>query len=230
MKKNLLICTAYLILSFVVFTTLYFTAQRTNFLAMYNSGNECGESELIRSFAFVQNGSDAQQMFNKIKPVLDRYDANIYTTTFSGNGKLMTKYVYCAQPSAFRSLPLTSGRFFSQDEMLSELFLSTIATADTNQIGQIAGFSDIESVGLSGFENKRIFRLSGGEQQRVAIARIILKPCDIVLADEPTGSLDQSNRDIILDMIKTLNADGKTVIIVTHDPYVAERCTRQIRL
>ena len=88
----------------------------------------------------------------------------------------------------------------------------------------------LDSVGLAGFENKRIFRLSGGEQQRVAIARIILKPCEIVLADEPTGSLDQTNRGIILDMIKAINADGKTVIIVTHDPYVAECCTRQIKL
>ena len=86
------------------------------------------------------------------------------------------------------------------------------------------------AVAVGGFENKRIFRLSVGEQQRVAIARIILKPCEIVLADEPTGSLDQTNRGIILDMIKAINADGKTIIIVTHDPYVAECCTRQIKL
>ena len=144
MKKNLLICIAHLILSFVVFTTIYFTAQRTNFLAIYNSGNEFNESELIRNFVFVQNGKSAQQMFNAIKPVLDRYDANIYTVCFSDNGKVMSKYVYCTQTGAFRSLLLANGRFLSQDEMQSEMYLSTFITSDAYQIGQIAGFSDVD--------------------------------------------------------------------------------------
>lgn len=85
-------------------------------------------------------------------------------------------------------------------------------------------------VGLKDYENRKIYELSGGEQQRVAIARCILKPSKIILADEPTGSLDKNNVLIVLDLLKKLNKKGQTVIIVTHDPFVAESCTRIIDL
>lgn len=88
----------------------------------------------------------------------------------------------------------------------------------------------LKKVGLEGFENKKIYTLSGGEQQRVALARVILKPCQMILADEPTGNLDSSNRDIVLENLLDLNKEGKTVIIVTHDDYIAKKCNRVIRL
>ncbi|MDO5016284.1 MAG: ABC transporter ATP-binding protein [Eubacteriales bacterium] len=88
----------------------------------------------------------------------------------------------------------------------------------------------LSAVGLEGYEDKRIYHLSGGEQQRVAIARCLLKPSNIVLADEPTGSVDPHNREIIINLIKEMNINGKTVVIVTHDPYVAAHCRRQIYL
>ncbi|MDR0499812.1 MAG: ATP-binding cassette domain-containing protein [Coriobacteriales bacterium] len=88
----------------------------------------------------------------------------------------------------------------------------------------------LHKVGLDGFLNARIFELSGGEQQRVAIARCLLKPSRLVLADEPTGSLDDRNRDEIIQMLKDINATGKTVVIVTHDPVVAGACNRTIEL
>lgn len=86
------------------------------------------------------------------------------------------------------------------------------------------------SVGLDGYEKRKIYELSGGEQQRVAIARIILKPSKIVLADEPTGSLDEENVKIVLGLLRELNKDGKTVIIVTHDKQLANECDRIIEL
>lgn len=85
-------------------------------------------------------------------------------------------------------------------------------------------------VGLNDYEKRNIYELSGGEQQRVAIARIMLKPCKIILADEPTGSLDEKNRKIVLDLLKKLNEDGKTIIIVTHDQFVAGQCHRVVNL
>ena len=85
-------------------------------------------------------------------------------------------------------------------------------------------------VGLEGFEKRKIYELSGGEQQRIAIARIILKPCEIILADEPTGSLDEKNKDIVLDLIKKLNKKGKTIVLVTHDEFVANQCDRIINI
>ncbi len=82
-------------------------------------------------------------------------------------------------------------------------------------------------VGLEDFLSKKIYQLSGGEQQRVAMARILLKPSDIILADEPTGSLDRDNRDTIMRMLTEINKSGKTVIVVTHDLEVS-KCARRI--
>ena len=88
----------------------------------------------------------------------------------------------------------------------------------------------LSDVGLEGFEKRKIYELSGGEQQRIAIARIILKPCEIILADEPTGSLDEKNKDIVLDLLKKLNKKGKTIVLVTHDEFVANQCDRIINI
>lgn len=77
---------------------------------------------------------------------------------------------------------------------------------------------------------QKVFELSGGEQQRVAIARNLLKPHNIILADEPTGSLDHQNRDIILSLLKNMNKEGKTVVVVTHDEVVTNKCDRRIEL
>ncbi|ELK42009.1 ABC transporter ATP-binding protein [Brevibacillus agri] len=88
----------------------------------------------------------------------------------------------------------------------------------------------LEKVGLDISLKQKTYGLSGGEQQRVAIARILLKPCDLILADEPTGSLDVDNRNEIVKLLKELNHKGKTIIIVTHDEYVAGECGRVISL
>lgn len=88
----------------------------------------------------------------------------------------------------------------------------------------------LEKVCLSGYGKSKIYELSGGEQQRVAIARLLLKPSKIILADEPTGSLDEKNREIILSLLKDLNKSGKTIVLVTHDKYMANQCTKIIEL
>lgn len=75
----------------------------------------------------------------------------------------------------------------------------------------------------------RVMTLSGGEQQRVALARCLLKPGELILADEPTGSLDQVLADVALTEMLALQRDfGKTLLVVTHDPRVAKRCDRLI--
>lgn len=85
-------------------------------------------------------------------------------------------------------------------------------------------------VGLEGYEKKKIYQLSGGEQQRVALARCILKPSKIILADEPTGSLDPENRDRVLSLLRKMQRDGKTIVIVTHDGTVANMCDEIVEL
>ncbi|MBR1763953.1 MAG: ABC transporter ATP-binding protein [Ruminococcus sp.] len=88
----------------------------------------------------------------------------------------------------------------------------------------------LESVGLKDKLNEKIYKLSGGEQQRVSLARVMIKKCNVILADEPTGSLDPENGNKIMDIFKRLNKEGKTVIIVTHDMKIAEQCERVIKI
>lgn len=86
---------------------------------------------------------------------------------------------------------------------------------------------------LLGLEHKKdsfINELSGGQQQRVAIGREILAHTDIILADEPTGNLDGENAKNVMDILKALNKEGKTIVLVTHDLKIANYADRIIRL
>lgn len=88
----------------------------------------------------------------------------------------------------------------------------------------------LERVGMSHRLDHRPAQLSGGERQRVAIARAIINRPRLVLADEPTGALDATNAGRVLDLFRSLHADGVTVLVVTHDPSVAARTDRTIGL
>jgi putative ABC transport system ATP-binding protein len=83
-------------------------------------------------------------------------------------------------------------------------------------------------VGLGGRAGHRPNQLSGGQQQRVAIARALANQPDLLLADEPTGALDQATGQEVLALFETLNRGGLTLIIVTHDGQVAARAKRRV--
>ncbi|AUJ23759.1 ABC transporter ATP-binding protein [Virgibacillus dokdonensis] len=88
----------------------------------------------------------------------------------------------------------------------------------------------IDEIGLHHRITHFPHQLSGGEQQRVAFARALLSEPTILLCDEPTGNLDSANRDIIIQLLKQIHAKGKTIILATHDPIVAEQADRTITI
>ena len=88
----------------------------------------------------------------------------------------------------------------------------------------------LNAVNMEEFAQKPVNKLSGGQKQRVAIARAIVNSPSVILADEPTGALDTKTSEEIMEVFKTLNRGGKTVIIVTHDPKAAAKCDRIIEI
>ncbi|MEM5243494.1 ABC transporter ATP-binding protein [Thermoanaerobacter sp. CM-CNRG TB177] len=88
----------------------------------------------------------------------------------------------------------------------------------------------LEKVGLEVKINEKVRNLSGGERQRVAIARAIINDPEVILADEPTGSLDAENGEKIVDILESLVDKGKTLLIVTHNEAIAKRCDRIFRI
>lgn len=88
----------------------------------------------------------------------------------------------------------------------------------------------LKSVGMDQMAKKPVNKLSGGQKQRVAIARAIVNEPAVILADEPTGALDTKTSADIMELFRSLNSTGKTVIIVTHDIEIAKQCGRIIEI
>ena len=86
----------------------------------------------------------------------------------------------------------------------------------------------LERVGLAGYEDNLPSELSGGEQQRIAVARSLANTPQLILADEPTGNLDSTNGSAIVEILESLWADGTTIVLVTHDLAIAERSARVV--
>ncbi len=107
------------------------------------------------------------------------------------------------------------------------LLLTKLSKAERRKRAQIA----LKVVGLADRMSHYPRQLSGGQEQRVGIARAIVTDPDLLLCDEPTGDLDRKSGDEILDLLQTLNREhGKTIVMVTHDPHAADRARRTLHL
>lgn len=103
---------------------------------------------------------------------------------------------------------------------------------DKSKISAMRGraFEQLKLIGIEHLASNKIATLSGGEKQRVTIARALVKNPDYILADEPTGALDSENAEIFMEQLKILHQKKKTIIIVTHDMEIARQCERTIKI
>lgn len=196
----------------VIFNNLDLTIKRNEFVAITGSSGK-GKSTLLNILGLLEKKDCGNMMINGIEnAVINKQNGKqLLRKTI---GYLFQNYALIDNESVLYNLNIAL-RF---EKLKKKDKITNIKKA-------------LIDVGLSENDlNKKIYKMSGGEQQRVALARIILKPCDIILADEPTGSLDEKNRDNVLRILKSLQAGGKTILIVTHDTYVANYCDRIICL
>ncbi len=112
------------------------------------------------------------------------------------------------------------------DNVAAGLLYRGTSGRQRREMAQIA----LEKVGLGDRLHARPTKLSGGQRQRVAIARAIVAEPSLILADEPTGNLDTATGDGIVDLLKQLNADGSTIVVITHDADLAAQLPRQIEV
>ena len=109
-----------------------------------------------------------------------------------------------------------------ENVMLAQYFHST---TDEREAAEA-----LERVGLGGRMKHLPAQMSGGEQQRVAIARALINQPKLILADEPTGNLDEANEQIVIDLFRELHKSGRTIVMVTHDPDIARQADRRVEL
>ncbi len=109
-----------------------------------------------------------------------------------------------------------------ENVMLSQYYHSTIDEHEAKKA--------LDLVGLSHRQTHLPNQLSGGEQQRVCVARALINNPDILLADEPTGNLDEKNEQVVLELLKNLSNEGKTIVLITHNPDLGEKAQKIITL
>ncbi|EGO5014719.1 bacteriocin ABC transporter ATP-binding protein [Enterococcus faecalis] len=172
----------------------------------------CGKTTLLNTIGLIESVEQGTyQIFNESAPKINSKKAN----------KLIRENI----SYLFQNFALVDS-FTVRDNLLMALKYVKLSKSEKEQLIH----DTLQQVNLEGYQDLKVFEISGGEQQRVAVARSILKPSKLILADEPTGSLDPENRDEILAILNQLNKNGKTIIMVTHDNKVAESCHRIIRL
>ena len=195
----------------VVFTDLSYTINDGKMIAIVGPSG-CGKSTLLNILGLLDTDYSGEVL----------YDGQLLS---KASEKKRDEYIRNNINYLFQNYALIETDTVEENLMLALEYEKLTKNEKTKKIN-----NSLELVGLKDFNKKEVFTLSGGEQQRVALARIILKRGNIVLADEPTGNLDRNNSNKVMEILKTLQKQGRTIIIVTHDESLASQCDDIIRL
>ena len=171
-----------------------------------------GKTTLLNIIGLLDKPDSGELSINGKTNISKRDILRLRRTFF---GYIFQDYLLMADKTVKENIDISKKLFKYENEKLER--------KDTDEI--------MKKVGLDhSYLNKKICQLSGGEQQRVAIARMLLKPYELVLADEPTGNLDRKNKNEVIEIFKDIKKDGKTIICVTHDKEVADSADKVINL
>ena len=195
-----------------IFKDLSFDIEENEFVALVGPSGS-GKSTILNMIGLLDTVDSGKILINgKVLPKVNSqsavyYRRNVINYLFQSNALISTSSV--------------------KDNLMLAMTFSNFSRQEKEQRIK----ETLEFVGLQNRLNSKINELSGGEQQRIAIVRAILKPGDIVLADEPTGSLDPEMSQKAFDLIRTLRDQfGKTILVVTHNMEQARQCDRIISL
>ena len=195
-----------------IFQNLNLSVEDGEFIAIVGPSG-CGKSTLLNMIGLLES-SDLGQIKLKGKEI----------PKIESNGATMLRRNTINY--LFQSFALITDMTIYQNLFLAMNFSNMTTKEKDTRIEEI-----LKKVDLEEFRDERVNTLSGGEQQRVALARTILKPGDIILADEPTGSLDSAAAEIAFNLIKDLSKQyGKTVMMVTHSKELANEANRIISI
>lgn len=195
-----------------IFQNLNLSVEEGEFVALVGPSG-CGKSTLLNMIGLLESRDEGQiRLKGKEIPKIESNKATMLRRN-------TINYL-------FQSFALINDMTIYQNLFLAMNFLKITNKEKDTKIDEI-----LKKVHLDELKNEKVNTLSGGEQQRVALARTILKPGDIILADEPTGSLDSVAAEIAFSLIKDLSKQyGKTIMMVTHSKDLANEADRIINI
>lgn len=197
---------------FCALNKIYLNIQNGDFIAIQGPSG-CGKSTLLSILGLLDTATKGQYMLcGQRVDHLTKYQQAI----------LRNKHIGWI----FQNFNLIGDLTVEENVKLPLKYHGSIGKSDYVNLVKEA----LEKVGLEDKLNSYPTELSGGQQQRVAIARAIVTKPDIIIADEPTGNLDSKSAESVFNLLESLNNAGSTVLIVTHDSYMAKKCKRIINM
>lgn len=195
----------------MIFNNFSYNIEQGDFICLTGKSGS-GKSTLINMIGCLDNPDSGEiLLFNE--------------TEMKRNAQIVRKYLAYKLGFLFQNFALIDDESIKENLLVAMQHKHLKKRDKTNCM-----LEALDRVGLDRNLKTKIYQLSGGEQQKVALARLLLKDCELILADEPTGALDPYNSGIVIRVLKELNSQGKTIILATHDLSLKKNCNKHIDL